>query len=52
MVVEGTDPLLHLEKDIDLIGSAATIAAAKPFLQQKQPDVILLIIISPWNGFV
>ena len=47
MVVEGIRSLLHLEKDIDLIGSAASIAAAKAFLQQKQPDVILLDINLP-----
>ncbi len=47
MVVEGIRSLLHLEKDIDLIGSAASIAAAKAFLKQKQPDVILLDINLP-----
>lgn len=47
MVVEGIRSLLQLEKDIELIGSASSIASARTFLQQKQPDVILMDINLP-----
>lgn len=47
MVIEGIRSLLMHEKDIDLIGSASTAASCRAFLNNKQPDVLLLDINLP-----
>ena len=47
MVVEGIQSLLSGEKDIELIGSASTVASCRSFLKQKQPDVLLMDISLP-----
>lgn len=47
MVIEGIRSLLMHEKDIDLIGSASTVASCRAFIKNKQPDVLLLDINLP-----
>ena len=47
MVVEGIRSLLANEKDIELIGSASTASSCLSFLQNRQPDVLLLDINLP-----
>jgi DNA-binding NarL/FixJ family response regulator len=47
MVVEGIRSLLTNERDIELIGSASTIASCRAFLKNKLPDVILMDINLP-----
>lgn len=44
MVVEGIQSLLHNESDILITGHAANAASCLAFLQQQQPDVILMDI--------
>lgn len=47
MVVEGIRSLLQQDKEIELVGSASSVASCKAFLKQLQPDVILLDINLP-----
>jgi DNA-binding NarL/FixJ family response regulator len=47
MVVEGIRSLLMSEHDIELIGSASTVASCKAFLSHQLPDVLLLDINLP-----
>ena len=47
MVIEGIRSLLHNEKDIELLGHASNAASCLAFLQQQQPDVILMDINLP-----
>lgn len=47
MVIEGIRTLLQGEKDIELIGHASNAASCLFFLQNKQPDVILMDISMP-----
>jgi DNA-binding NarL/FixJ family response regulator len=47
MVVEGIRSLLTNERDIELIGSASTIASCRAFLKNRLPDVILMDINLP-----
>jgi DNA-binding NarL/FixJ family response regulator len=47
MVVEGIRSLLANERDIELIGSASTIASCRAFLKNKIPDIILMDINLP-----
>jgi DNA-binding NarL/FixJ family response regulator len=47
MIVEGIRSLLHHEKDIEWMGHAMTAASCLAFLQQQQPDVILMDINLP-----
>jgi DNA-binding NarL/FixJ family response regulator len=47
MVVEGIRSLLLHENDIELIGSASSVASCRAFLARKQPDIILLDINLP-----
>lgn len=44
MVIEGIHALLQNEKDIELCGHATNTASCMAFLQQKQPDIILMDI--------
>lgn len=44
MVIEGIQSLLQSERDMQVIGHASSAAACMAFLQQKQPDVILMDI--------
>ena len=47
MVIEGIRSLLQNEKSIEWMGNARTAAACLAFLQQHQPDVILMDINLP-----
>jgi DNA-binding NarL/FixJ family response regulator len=47
MVIEGIRSLLQNEKDIELLGHASTAVSCLAFLQQMQPDVILMDINLP-----
>jgi len=47
MIVEGIRSLLQFEKDIEWLGHAMTAASCMAFLQQQQPDVILMDINLP-----
>lgn len=47
MVVEGIRSLLANESDIQLLGSASTVASCRAFLRNQQPDVLLLDINLP-----
>src|SRR5262245_14422023 len=47
MIVEGIRSLLQPEKDIEWLGHAMTAASCLAFLQQQQPDVILMDINLP-----
>jgi DNA-binding NarL/FixJ family response regulator len=47
MVIEGIRSLLNLERDIEWIGHAMSAASCMAFLQQQQPDVMLLDINLP-----
>lgn len=47
MVIEGIRSLLHNEKDIELLGHACNASSCLAFLQQQQPDVILMDINLP-----
>lgn len=47
MVVEGIHSLLMSEKDIEFIGSASNGASCLAFLNNRQPDVLLLDINLP-----
>jgi DNA-binding NarL/FixJ family response regulator len=47
MIVEGIRSLLQSEKDIEWLGHAMTAASCMAFLQQQQPDVILMDINLP-----
>jgi DNA-binding NarL/FixJ family response regulator len=47
MVVEGIRSLLANERDIELIGSASTIASCRAFLKNRIPDIILMDINLP-----
>ncbi len=47
MIVEGIRSLLQNEKDIEWMGHAMTAASCMAFLQQEQPDVILMDINLP-----
>ncbi|MBX3238778.1 MAG: response regulator transcription factor [Chitinophagaceae bacterium] len=44
MVIEGIHSLLQNEKNIELCGHATNTASCMAFLQQKQPDIILMDI--------
>ena len=47
MIVEGIRSLLQNEKDIEWLGHAMNAASCMAFLQQQQPDVILMDINLP-----
>lgn len=47
MIVEGIRSLLQHEKDMEWMGHAMTAASCLTFLQQQQPDVILMDINLP-----
>ena len=47
MVIEGIRSLLQNEKEIELIGHAGNASSCLAFLQQQQPDVILMDINMP-----
>jgi DNA-binding NarL/FixJ family response regulator len=47
MIVEGIRSLLQNEKDIEWMGHAMNAASCMAFLQQQQPDVILMDINLP-----
>jgi len=47
MIVEGIRALLQNEKDIDWMGHAMNAVSCLAFLQQQQPDVILMDINLP-----
>jgi DNA-binding NarL/FixJ family response regulator len=47
MVVEGIRSLLQTEKNIEWLGHAMNAASCRAFLQQQQPDVILMDINLP-----
>jgi DNA-binding NarL/FixJ family response regulator len=47
MVIEGIRSLLQNEKGIEWVGHASTAASCLAFLQQHQPDVILMDINLP-----
>lgn len=47
MIVEGIRSLLQHEKDIEWMGHAMNAASCLAFLQQQQPDVILMDINLP-----
>jgi DNA-binding NarL/FixJ family response regulator len=47
MIVEGIRALLQYEKDVEWIGHAMNAASCLAFLQQQQPDVILMDINLP-----
>jgi DNA-binding NarL/FixJ family response regulator len=47
MVIEGIHSLLQNEKDVEWAGHATTAASCLAFLQQQQPDVILMDINLP-----
>lgn len=47
MVIEGIRSLLQNEKDIEWTGHASNAASCLAFLQQQQPDVILMDINLP-----
>jgi len=47
MIVEGIRSLLQNEKDIEWMGHAMNAASCLAFLQQQQPDVILMDINLP-----
>lgn len=47
MVVEGIRSLLMQEKDIELIGSASSVASCLAFFRNQLPDVLLLDISLP-----
>jgi DNA-binding NarL/FixJ family response regulator len=47
MVIEGIRSLLQNEKGIEWIGHASNAASCLAFLQQQQPDVILMDISMP-----
>ena len=47
MIVEGIRSLLQYEKDIEWMGHAMNAASCLAFLQQQQPDVILMDINLP-----
>ncbi len=47
MVIEGIRSLLQNEKDIEWAGHASNAASCLAFLQQQQPDVILMDINLP-----
>jgi len=47
MIVEGIRSLLQFEKDIEWMGHAMNAASCLAFLQQQQPDVILMDINLP-----
>ncbi len=47
MVIEGIHSLLQNEKDIEWMGHAANAASCLAFLQQQQPDIILMDINLP-----
>ncbi len=47
MIVEGIRSLLQHEKDMEWMGHAMTAASCLSFLQQQQPDVILMDINLP-----
>jgi DNA-binding NarL/FixJ family response regulator len=47
MVIEGIRSLLQNEKGIEWVGHASTAASCHAFLQQHQPDVILMDINLP-----
>ena len=47
MIVEGIRSLLQYEKDIEWLGHAMSAASCMAFLQQQQPDVILMDINLP-----
>jgi len=47
MVIEGIRSLLQSEKDIEWMGHAMTASSCLAFLQQQQPDIILMDISIP-----
>jgi DNA-binding NarL/FixJ family response regulator len=47
MVIEGIRSLLQAEKDIEWMGHATNAASCLAFLQQQQPDIILMDISLP-----
>lgn len=47
MIVEGIRSLLQYEKDIEWMGHAMNAASCMAFLQEQQPDVILMDINLP-----
>jgi DNA-binding NarL/FixJ family response regulator len=47
MIVEGIRSLLQYEKDIEWLGHAMSAASCMAFLQNQQPDVILMDINLP-----
>jgi DNA-binding NarL/FixJ family response regulator len=47
MVIEGIRSLLQNEKDVEWLGHASNAASCLAFLQQQQPDVILMDINLP-----
>lgn len=47
MVIEGIRSLLQQEKDIEWMGHAMNAASCLAFLQQQQPDIILMDINLP-----
>src|SRR6188472_1065564 len=47
MVIEGIRSLLQHETDVDWMGHATNAASCLAFLQQQQPDVILMDINLP-----
>ncbi len=47
MVIEGIRSLLQAEKNIEWMGHASSAASCLAFLQQQQPDVILMDINLP-----
>ena len=47
MVIEGIRSLLQAEKDIEWLGHATNASSCLAFLQQQQPDIILMDISIP-----
>jgi DNA-binding NarL/FixJ family response regulator len=47
MVIEGIRSLLHNDKGIEWMGHAMTASSCMAFLQQQQPDIILMDISIP-----
>lgn len=47
MIIEGIHSLLQYQKDMEWLGHAMTAASCLAFLQQQQPDVILMDINLP-----
>jgi DNA-binding NarL/FixJ family response regulator len=47
MVIEGIHSLLQNEKDIEWMGHATNASSCLAFLQQQQPDIILMDINLP-----